>query len=133
MLFRCRHAGRALALFIASLMFSGRLLALAHLGAVVHQACAEHGELVEVGHRPTTLVLATERTGTELRTQPVSAQHAHEHCAIAGHTRMSPVLGTTPTVADAAAVVSFALPCADALPGARMALFRLAPKNSPPA
>jgi hypothetical protein len=133
MLFRYRHASRALALIVVSLMLSGRLLAVAHLGGVVHRACAEHGELVEVGHQQPVAMLATEHAGRVLRALPLSAGHAHEHCAVAGHDRLSPLPGTAPTVGGATTITSLALPHADVPSGPRIALFRLAPKNSPPA
>lgn len=133
MLSQYRHASRALALFVVGLMLSGRLLALAHLGGVVHRACAEHGELVEVGHQQPVSALATEHAGQVLRAVPVAAGHAHEHCAVAGHDRHSPLPCTAPTVDGAMAVIPLALPPAEVPPGPRVALFRLAPKNSPPA
>lgn len=133
MLFRYRHASRALALIVVSLMLSGRLMAVAHLGGVVHRACAEHGELVEVGHQQPVATLATEHAGRLLGALPVSAGHAHEHCAVAGHDRLSPLTAPAPAVSGTTAVTSLVLPPADVPSGPRMALFRLAPKNSPPA
>ncbi|HEX2568074.1 MAG TPA: hypothetical protein VH877_00860 [Polyangia bacterium] len=133
MLFQYRHASRALALFVIGLMLSGRLLALAHLGGVVHRACEEHGELVEVGYPQPAAMLATEHASRLLRAVPVPSGHAHEHCAVAGHHRLSPLPCTAPTVGGATSVTAFALPPAAVPSGPRRALFRLAPKNSPPA
>jgi hypothetical protein len=113
------------ALALATLCLLAQLSSLAHVAAVSHVTCAEHGEQVHATPQTSPHAANSVHTTTE------SATDGHDHCAIAA-------LRTTPATVSAATtsittVSSPALPVAGGLfPVTQVALFRLAPKTSPP-
>lgn len=125
----------ALALFAAlSVLAPAQLM---HFALVQHVVCSDHGELV---HQSASHEAHAERAdaGQEQGQGPAlhadAGAHDHEHCAFAATTREALALppphavvtiGATARSAQLTAITSDAL-CCDAL-------FRLAPKTSPPA
>jgi hypothetical protein len=123
-----RAAASAIALALLVAQATGFL----HLALAPHETCPEHGELIEQAAPPSPSSVAVAPAGTTVRGVPRAHLHAHDHCLAA--------LGD----ADAAvAQSSFELPpVVERLgPAAQVVivsargppLYRLAPKNSPPA
>jgi hypothetical protein len=124
---------------LSALCLASQLSGLAHLALVPHVACAEHGELVELGHRglgPGGLV----QVGAAVRVQAspapaeLSQRHGHDHCVLAALRREPACLGAGPFALEAR-------PLSQALPGSRssappasaLPVLAVAPKASPPA
>ena len=124
------------------------VFALGHLGVMVHQAtaqharCAEHGELVhggdDEGAEAGGLEAWTERQAPDdsdrIESRPLAAGHEHEHCWVAC------AAGERLRVRDPAGESDLArldkdadLQPATAPRALRSALYRIAPKTSPPA
>lgn len=110
-----------------------------HLLLVQHSTCPEHGEIIDqpAGQPPSTDSLA-ERPAAQ--TQPTwqstesAGEHRHAHCAFVLSRRQV----FTASVAISAYLVPpiehpAPLPQKDVRPVARIAVLRLAPKQSPPA
>ncbi|MSP63424.1 MAG: hypothetical protein EXR72_24390 [Myxococcales bacterium] len=127
---------RLLAVGLAGLTLVGPILGTAHLAAVRHATCPEHGELLDVGGAVALPLAAAAAAAAE---EPAwraaeSADHEHEDCAIAAHRRTSTWVGLAPPAAlHNSAPTLVALQALSAPPGRRQSLYRLAPKTSPPA
>ncbi|CAN5915714.1 hypothetical protein BH11MYX3_BH11MYX3_08880 [soil metagenome] len=129
------HAARrsrvAAAIAALALVMAG-LLGVAHEATTRHVRCAEHGELIHSA-TVTGVRLVASDTGSLVDSLPTTETHDHEHCLLAAASRALTlesrplVLTQIPVVASALAVA----PAADARPG--YALYRTAPKTSPPA
>jgi hypothetical protein len=122
---------------LAAICVVGQLSSVAHLVQVGHVTCAEHGELVHAEERAPDPALSSPASDAALpAVAPVSAPppaHGHEHCLVAGLRRDSCVVQESEVAAVAAGerqVVRLEWAAARVAP---FALFRLAPKNSPPA
>jgi hypothetical protein len=118
-----------------------QLSSLADLALFRHVVCPEHGELVhleeEAGFAPGLTAPASSRAQVDLAIATKSegrADNRHDHCSLAVHRReistesrtKTPAFEVGPTLA--AAQIAEHAPCPSAEP-----IFRLAPKNSPPA
>jgi hypothetical protein len=118
---------------LAAICLGGQLSSVAHLVQVGHVTCAEHGELVHAeagGAEP-----APASDSALPAYAPVSAPppaHGHEHCLVAGLRRDFCVIHDSAPAAVAPDERPIAGPEVDATRVAPFALFRLAPKNSPP-
>lgn len=110
-------------------------LGLAHVGFIRHAICPEHGDLIEVTpHEQSGGEIASaaslERPGLN-RPSAYRLSSVEDHCALANLLRQ---VRTSP----AAAPLVLGAPSAERTPAAReawearTALFRLAPKQSPP-
>jgi hypothetical protein len=132
---------RALAATVAALVVSAPLLDWLHAGSVSHVACAEHGELIDADgpgaqraanaphqHQDGGVLLAEHD-----RSIPLEAGQAHEHCAVIAHSRLRAKTSEPVAFADVAAQPP-ALPQTQPEPPRlrSQALYRLAPKSSPP-
>ncbi|HEX3866261.1 MAG TPA: hypothetical protein VHV78_05880 [Gemmatimonadaceae bacterium] len=119
---------RVLALVCALLAGASPLLSAAHLAAVRHIRCAEHGELIDAG---ATESVGPSAAGARFAAVAANAGHGHEHCLAAvgrrGATNLT--LAPTPHVLPNATAHRLALPAT--APPRLTRLFRLAPKNSP--
>lgn len=127
-----RRAARAHAALLALAFALASLLGMAHEATTRHATCAEHGELV---HAPAR-VARSERTtaASALRGAAPAALHGHDHCSINATTRASSHDLRRPAIARgplAARDIARA-PRTDAL-APSLALYRTAPKTSPPA
>ena len=130
---------RACAAGLALLAALGPLLGLAHAEAVRHATCAEHGELIEaasasaeIGHDHDGL---PEDAASAQTDRGVAGKgHQHDHCALAQHSR-DRAAQPQPTAPSAPACGAQGCTGLDEteLRLARAALYRLAPKGSPPA
>jgi len=121
---RVRAALTALGFVLAS------LLGTIHEARTRHVVCAAHGELI---HADVTARVA-DTAHSVLSALPGAPSHGDEHCSLASATHQSRVAPRAPVLAVATAALDphVALaPRAVALPSA--ALYRTAPKTSPPA
>jgi len=129
---RVHAALTALAFVLAS------LFGIVHEATTQHVRCAQHGELVDsgaAGVRAERLERG-ELRGPAMRAGAGSrvASHGHEHCALASVTRAARVLSSAPALVVVPVAVSRLVVAA--LPPvavADRALYRTAPKTSPPA
>jgi hypothetical protein len=128
-----RYLAGALALFA----LLGQFANLAHLAVAQHAVCPEHGELVHSDQpgRRNPLVSLTESLTTALRPSGEAAsKHSHDHCGIATQRREALLLAppSAERVRLPAALATDWLP--ERQPRfAGQAVFRFAPKCSPPA
>jgi hypothetical protein len=123
---------------LAVVCLLGPILAQAHMLLVRHARCAEHGELVHLdgadGDSIGTGATASSDVTTVSSSSPEEAKsHGHDHCAAASARKtQAPV--NCPQLTLPAASSSAAAPLdPDAPSSAPVALYLLAPKNSPPA
>jgi hypothetical protein len=118
---------------LALALFAAPLLEVAHSARVHHATCPEDGEVVDVVPQPPEISHSDE--GAVLPgTQDAAGAHQHEHCLLAARTRQTRsaqpqvrLWAPSPLVLGAAR----RQPRSVALP-ARIPLYRLAPKMSPP-
>lgn len=107
---------------------------LAHLLAVRHERCAEHGEVVHAGAEPSAHELAAthdERLAS-VRSAAGEAEHDdHEHCQAVSDRGATGAAGS-PALACADVTAGDSIAVAHAAPARACALYRLAPKISPP-
>jgi hypothetical protein len=140
-----KHVGafsRCLVLAVAWLALVGQASSFVHVLLVRHTVCLEHGEITHPDEQ--TEASSASSTGTAQQTESKTAairagaqaelEHGHNHCAIALHRRER--------LALIACMVVIADDCAEESPSARVetaeheatvAVFRYAPKSSPPA
>lgn len=120
---------------LALLCVAAQALGLAHLAFSHHAICPVHGELIDV-------VSQASHGGADVTAQPgvTPGIHRSSDCAVDGvddHCAMANLLHQQRQLGSAGFVASFAPPpvCPQVgeLSCVRRALFRLAPKQSPPA
>lgn len=133
---RITRARRPGAAAFASLLLAAQLASAAHLLVVRHAVCSLDGELIHpderAGHAHAA-PRALERPGID-SSGPQEAAHGHDHCVLASRRR-------DPAAVPAPAGLSLEQPRIAVAPrpvaagqGAqRLELYRLAPKQSPPA
>ena len=123
---------RVAAVLAAVACVGGQLVSLEHVASGPHIACKEHGELEdvpsvahigEVVHREATVENGAAPTGG----------HGHEHCAFASHARHMSAAGGRP-VSPVSTTLADLRPAPIQVPPPKQlrALYRLAPKTSPP-
>jgi hypothetical protein len=120
---------RGRALLLTGLLLAGQLAALAHVVLVTHVTCPEHGDLVH----PRQGQAATRASAAAWYPTSLGAGEEHaDHCATALHQGDRLTATPVPEVRTSASVR--ALPCPRDTTGETplLALFRLAPKTSPP-
>jgi hypothetical protein len=124
---------------LAALCLVGQLSSLAHMAVVRHVACSEHGELVHADEGRTAgpaRHTASESDSALPRLAPVPtppSAHGHDHCLVTTLRRERGVLPQQSHLAGVApAEQRLVGDGRDVPPVASFALFRLAPKNSPP-
>jgi hypothetical protein len=127
------RTGRLTAALVAFACFAGQLASLEHLASGPHITCPEHGELEDVPSVAHVGERLHEEAAFENEAAPTGG-HGHEHCIFASHARQ---VGRDVQVGKLVAVqlARTAPPVAAraALLAPRAALYRLAPKTSPPA
>ncbi len=125
-----RRAAPSFALSI--LLVAGQLSLFAHLVAVQHVTCPEHGELIHV--EDAQILALTPGARPEVRQAQVPANHDHDHCLLVASRRndfLSHLAVQTFEVCSNRLVVAGVPPGRAARTG--VALLLLAPKGSPPA
>jgi hypothetical protein len=117
-----RGMSRLVSTVSLALALTAQLTTLVHMGAIEHETCAEHGELVEVGFAGTDVPAGPGPDGQE--------EDEHDHC----------LLAHTPTVSETGPVLARVIFVASAerdiaAPRERVVaatVLRSAPKTSPP-
>jgi hypothetical protein len=123
---------RILAAGVALVCFAGPLAGLAHMAAVRHVTCAEHGELVDASGPYDGDGVASVQTS--IADSRPAAAHDHDHCDIASQLRQSARAETTRDAAVVAgATARGPAPPAVLAPRSAGSLYGFAPKTSPPA
>ena len=109
----------------------------AHLLLVRHAVCPEHGELIhpdEVGTAAHVAPASTPGNGSAAIGAADDASHEHGHCTVAVHRRHAISVPPARFIALLARPpVEAVQPPVSAARPAAIAIYRLAPKNSPPA
>lgn len=112
---------------------AAQLGGVAHLVAVRHVTCAEHGELIEVRSERAVLAGVTRAARDAVAAEAAGETHGHDHCLLAAMRRNRTLAGG-PVVSGCARVDAFGTigrPInRDLTPP--IALLRNAPKSSPP-
>ncbi len=123
---------------IVSVLVLGQLLGSLHFALVQHVICPEHGELAHTASTEASTpwvargVGGPSETVVPSRSASVQSQDDHQHCLIQAQRRDTVLRGgpSTPLIADG---FNEGNHWADVPPFKSSALFRLAPKHSPPA
>lgn len=118
---------------LAVVLLSGYVSGVAHFARVTHGLCAAHGEAIHIKDPPAGHThVAREGLGFT-GDEPLTESHDHDHCVVAlaanEHTLAAAPHGV-PSMA--LAVLRELPPFADVGTSADRALYRLAPKLSPP-
>ena len=121
---------------IASLVFAAQLASAAHLVLVRHEVCPLDGELVhsdEAGAHHGSVHARNDRVPAFTLARESASHHGHEHCVLASQRRDRASLHDARIGLHAPdAILTCRSPDAGELPD-RIAVHRLAPKQSPPA
>jgi|SRR3954469_5344108 hypothetical protein len=128
--YAARRSRVAAALTALAFVIAG-LLGASHEATTRHVRCAEHGELIHSAIAAGAQLIAPQRDSV-VQSIPTATQHEHEHCLLASASRALTV-ASRPPVLIAMPVVATALaraPTAHDLSAA--AIYRTAPKTSPP-
>jgi hypothetical protein len=123
-----------LRLAAVAVFLGGQLGALAHNAFVQHRVCAEHGEQEHAGEHGTEAFAADhEATDHSVVFAAGEPSEDHGHCAVESITREP--AGETPSVTIAAVVAwdNASAPQTDEIATTGQLIYRLAPKQSPPA
>ncbi len=124
---------RALLAWALAVIFVGSFASdLFHYALTPHAVCFEHGDIVHEGARPLSLQVGGAVRSIEAPPADPS-EHLHDRCLI-----LSPSVGASLSLPLCVAprglqLASSGLSLADELRRARLDLYLLAPKNSPPA
>lgn len=118
-----------------ALLFAGEaVVAVAH-SAERHVRCAEHGELIHVGTADPSALDSRPApdSSPDLGGAPPTGDPEHEHCFALGMSRERLAPAACAHTVPAAAPVAVAAALGAEAPPIGRALYRIAPKNSPPA
>ena len=137
---RGRVAFRGLGVAVALLMAVGPLLGALHVATAGHVACPEDGELIDAAPAAlqasgNPIQIAAESRVTARESGPLSSDHSrlHDHCAIALQAHIRARSASTTRVAGSVAGPPAVAPVMPDPPRlASLAVYRLAPKASPP-
>jgi len=132
-------ASRLRAVLIASLVVLGQVSGSAHLLFSRHAICLEHGEIIhldeEISSATPVAPVAKSRSAASVASSADvrSAEYSHDHCLLVSQRRERATL-SPPQISLCAASLSVGVSLPQDVPRPPwVALFRLAPKNSPPA
>jgi hypothetical protein len=125
-----RHAR---GLLLALVLVLSQASAWFHAVAISHVACSEHGEAIHRRTLPAADARALRATDLVALSADVATTGGHDHCANAALLRWRDVALTVPAALTEILPVRDAMPPSGAHEVARAsALYRLAPKTSPP-
>jgi hypothetical protein len=135
---RKRHG---LGLLLAALWFAGQVAGSLHMLFVPHVFCAEHGELIESEVGQANSVRADQSPDSDEATSSLASDvdklsgvHAHQHCFVASRAQRQAISQHGSQREIEAVRHNSAIQAAGEDPlTLQVPLFRLAPKNSPPA
>lgn len=120
---------------IAVLLLAAHTAALLHEVTTVHAVCAEHGEYLEGSEHAASQEAAADPESSSYLPGAAAAEDGahHEHCPVAAFRSAASVRGAAVELLPVA-VPAPAKPLAHAEPRApAIAVYRVAPKSSPPA
>lgn len=123
---------RPWAVVTAAILVAGELAAFAHLAFARHVTCPEHGELLDLGDAEGT-THASSNIPTAGETPASTDTHEHHGCALLPRGGERASIGgpaPRPAILDQTRPALFA--CERDRRSSLIALYRLAPKNSPP-
>jgi hypothetical protein len=125
---------RGFAAALAIFALAGQVASFAHLVLVRHVTCAEHGEMIEVGHGHAAVATAPHRRAVTAVSEAAGAEaHGHEHCLLTPMRRDRLAAGA-PVAFDSVHIDAYGtigvVGTDEVAPP--IALIVLAPKNSPP-
>jgi hypothetical protein len=124
---------RGLSFAVAWFCLGVQAVGIAHLAVVRHTTCLEHGELIHAGPSSPSKAAAATETGARLATAALPAlTDGHDHC-LACATRRAVVADRAVSSVAVGPEGASSAPALPTAPGGSGALFRLAPKTSPPA
>lgn len=130
---------RLLAFLVTAIIIASHASSFAHLLLVEHAVCPQHGEWIhadELGAHAESAPAESPQAGQSTLKAALSpeAEHAHDHCAAPSERRKYITAEPrSPAVSSPCAPSPLAMRAAEDAPRARsVALFYLAPKNSPP-
>ncbi len=135
----CRSTSRLPAMLIASLVVLGHVSGSAHLLFSRHAICPEHGEIIHLDEEissatPVAAVAKSSAASLASSADVRSAEYSHDHCLVASYRRERVTLSSPPTSLWIASLSVRGVYLLQDVPRSPLvALFRLAPKNSPPA
>jgi hypothetical protein len=115
----------AVAVTAIGLVLAVQIGGAAHEASVRHVACAQHGEMLEAPDVDPV-------PAGETRLVRAGGGGGHDHCAVSGALRQHGVTSSTAAIATVAVVVTETPAMAIETRHADLALYRLAPKTSPP-
>jgi hypothetical protein len=126
----------ASAVFAATLVAS-HAASFAHFLLVAHRVCPEHGELLHGGastSHPGSRLRVSERRSSVLAGARAQAAFSHdrEQCEASTIDRMRAIAAPTEALAGPSPFEIIAGSAAPAPPASEVALYRIAPKTSPP-
>ena len=131
---RTAAARRASGLLLAAVLVASQASAWFHAVAISHVACLEHGEAVHRRVLPSDEAQAVRSGTTSTLSADLTTVSGHDHCANAALLRWRDVALTAPTALSVLTPVGQTATFAVALSAApASAVYRLAPKTSPPA
>jgi len=114
----------------AALLAAAPLASALHVVAVPHEVCADHGELVHGDHVSTSS--APDETAS-LGTETQADSHEHDHCLLGTPAAGASLRPSRVVAASTVAVTDGGFSLRRSAPIASEALYRIAPKTSPPA
>ena len=131
---RTAGARRARGLLLAAVLVASQASAWFHAVGISHVACLEHGEAIHGRVLPAEDVQAAPTGDQGTLRADLATAAGHDHCANAALLRWRDVALTAPVALSAVAPVIGSAPF-EAAPRAApaSAVYRLAPKTSPPA
>jgi hypothetical protein len=131
----CRFPIRVQAALTALAFVLSSLIGLVHEANTKHVRCAEHGEMMHGDQAATTrAAMRPPAPGSVVHDTTVATIHRHEHCALTSTTRDSRVELRPPAIVPAPLAISDVADAPARVAAAhRGALYRTAPKTSPPA
>ena len=115
----------AVAVTAIGLVLAVQIGGAAHEASVRHVTCAQHGEMLEVPD-------ADPVPAGETRLVRAGSGGGHDHCAVVSALRQHGVTSSTATIATVTVMIAEAPAMVIATRHADHALYRLAPKTSPP-
>jgi hypothetical protein len=120
------------ALALATILVGGQLASLAHFASTPHIECSDDGELIHVAAVAAPApVQSTIDTGASVPDRP----HRHEHCQIVSMRRAPLLRAWKDSSVALGPCITYVRTCIslDERRPPAVAIFRLAPKSSPPA
>jgi hypothetical protein len=122
---------RAVSAALVVVALAAQLASFAHLVLVRHVTCAEHGEMIEVGHDDEAAATTTRTDVTGLAASSLDS-HGHDHCLLVPMRRDRAGIGLTRSFDSVHVDAYGTIGVRHESISPAIAVLRIAPKNSPP-